>query len=317
MRARARLFEVLIAVLTATRAVAACPCQGSSGASAGVTTSLERFGVSLTESARVVHGAWLSGGHYSPLAAGDRQWAWDVGAIAGFRPIPSLELGVESAFGHQALTSPEFSTEHTGVGDTTVRIRWDAKDEPMPFEGTFPWPALTVVASLRVPTASADRNAAASGFGGRTGSVGASGSSEGLGTFEPAFAVVLTRSATPAWQFTLFGEGAVRAPDSFLGIDRHLGPRGFAQFSARFAPTPLMGVGLMTDLGWEGDVAYEGVTSPSTSQRLWTVGAFGYLWPAPTGFRWGALVRYAPPVEDVGKNATRATIVSVSLGYAR
>jgi hypothetical protein len=62
-------------------------------------------------------------------------------------------------------------------------------------------------------------------------------------------------------------------------------------------------------------VAYDGATNPDTSQRVWTVGAFCYLRAEPSRLRWGAMVRYAPPIDGVGKNASQSTSVAVSLGY--
>lgn len=278
---------------------------------------MDSFGVSVTETARVVHGAFHPNGDYSALAPGTRAWALDVTAVAGYRPIEALELSGEAAVGHQVFSSPEQSTAHTGFGDTTVRGRWEALDEPMPFERpAFRWPAVAFVASLRMPTASADRGAAASGFSGRAGSVGSSASSEGLGAWEPAAAVTLTKTFD-AWQIAGVGEVGYRFRDTYLGRDRQLAPRWLAQLGLRYAPSMSTGIGLVTDLGGEGPVAYDGAAAdPHTGQRLWTVSAYGYLLAEPTGLRCGAIVRYSPPIEGIDLNATRATSIGVSLAYS-
>jgi hypothetical protein len=301
--------------LAVSSSLHACPCQGSSGPVGAVTSQMDRFGVSLTETARVVHGAWRPNGTYSALAPGDMQSALDVTGTAGYRPIPVIELGAEAAFGHQSASSPYFSSRHTGFGDTTLRVRWDAIDEPMPYEKPpLPWPALTLVASLRIPTASLGRDESGV-FSGTTGSVGSSASSEGLGTWEPGLSAALVRSIEERFQLSLVGEAAYRLPDTSLGLERHLAPRFFAQVGIRYAPSQTTGIGLLTDVGAEGNVELEGIERPATSQRLWTVGGYGYIRVEGTGLRWGALVRYAAPIDGIARNASRTTSEAESLGY--
>jgi len=295
----------------------ACPCQGSSGPVGAVTSQTDRIGVSVTETARVVHGAWRSNGDYAPLAAGNRQWSLDFTGAVGYRPIPVVELGAETAFGRQSASSPDYASSQTGFGDMTFRVRWDAVDEPMSYEKTtLPWPSLTVVGSVRAPTASLGRDASGV-FSGTTGSVGSSASSEGLGTWETGAAAALVRAVAERFQFSLIGEAAYRFPDTSLGLERHLAPRFFGQLGARYMPTPTTGIGLLTDLGAEGNVVLEGIERPATNQRLWSVGAFGYLRTGSTGLGCGALIRYSPAIDDISRNATRATSLSLSLGYLR
>jgi hypothetical protein len=295
---------------------AACPCQGSSGPGASVTTAADIFGASLTETTRFVPGAWRANGDYARLGPGEQQSAEDLTAIAGYRPMPPLELSVEMAVGHESFTSPDFHTARTAFGDTTVRARWDAIDEPMPYQHPrIPWPALSLIVSLRMPTSPSGRGDASSVFSGTTGSVGSSATSEGLGAWEPSIGVAAVRSFDEHWQVSAYVEGAYRFPDSYLGVDRHLGPRLLAQLGARYAPTSTVGVGLTTDYGWEGPVSYPGTPTGDTSQRIWTVGAFCYLRAQPSRLRWGGMVRYAPPIDGVGKNASQSASVAVSLGY--
>jgi len=313
---RSRFAPFVAALCLLARSAAACPCQGSSGPAASVTSASEIVGASLTETTRFVSGAWRPNGDYGPLAPGERQSAEDVTAIVGYRPRPPLELSVEAAVGHESFTSPDFHMARTAFGDTTVRARWDVLDEPMPFEHPLVhFPAVTLLVSLRMPTSPSGRSGDNNVFSGTTGSVGSSATSEGLGAWEPSFGAALVRTFDERWQVSAYFEGAYRFADSYIGRDRQLGPRLLAQLGARFAPTPTTGVGLTTDYGWEGNVAYEGVTVPDSSQSIWTVGAFCYLRAQPSRLRWGAMVRYAPPVDGIGKNASQSTSVAVSLGY--
>jgi hypothetical protein len=303
-----------VALLLLGARAGACPCQGSSGPGGSVTTQSDRFGASFTETARWVHGAWRPHGEYASLAEGDRQAALDLTALAGYRPIPVVEIGAETAFGHESASFTHLSSARTGFGDTILRVRWDALDEPMPFE-KLPWPALSFVAAVRAPTAA--RGATSATFSGTTGSVGASASSEGLGAWEGSAALVLAKSLGTQWMLSALGEAAYRLPDSWTGIPRHLGPRAFAQLGVRYSPTNVVSFGMLTDLGWEGAVTYEGETSPTdSSQRLWTVSGYFLLKPPGTRFRWGLLARTAPRWDGVGKNAVAATSASVSIGYA-
>jgi hypothetical protein len=309
---RVAAFTVALVVLGGR--AGACPCQGSSGPGGSVTTQSEHFGASLTETARWVHGAWRPHGEYASLTEGDRQAALDLTALAGYRPIPVVEIGAETAFGHESASFTHLSSTRTGFGDTIVRVRWDALDEPMPFE-KLPWPALSVVGAVRAPTAA--RGATSATFSGTTGSVGSSASSEGLGAWEGSVAVVLTKSVESRWMVSALAEAAYRLPDTWTGIPRHLGPRVFTQLGVRYSPTNVVSFGILTDLGWEGSVSYEGETTPTdSSQRLWTVSGYFVLKPAGTRFRWGLLARTAPRFDGAGKNAVATTSASVSIGYA-
>jgi hypothetical protein len=312
----ARVAALTVALVLIGSRAGACPCQGSSGPGGSVTTQSERFGASLTETARWVHGAWRPRGEYASLAEGDRQSALDLTALAGYRPIPVVEIGAEAAFGHESASSTYVSSARTGFGDTVLRVRWDAIDEPMPFTPSkAPWPAVSFVAAVRAPTAA--RGATSATFSGTTGSVGASASSEGLGAWEGSAAAVFMRSVGNDWMLSAVGEAAYRLPDSWTGIPRHLGPRIFAQLGARYSPTNVVAFGVLTDLGWEGAVTYEGETAPTdSSQRLWTISGYFLLKPPGTGFRWGLLARTAPTVSSVGKNAVATTSAAVSVGYA-
>jgi hypothetical protein len=279
-----------------------------------VTTSAQRAGFSLTETARVVHGAFRQDGEYSPLTRGSSQRALDLTAIVAGRPAPPLEIAVESSVGREALAVPGYAGSRTGFGDTFVRARFEASDEPMPFEDTrLPWPSVAIIAAVRLPTAAGGELA---GRSTTAGSVGGSGSSVGLGATEASLAVALARSAGVSWSFSLVGEGAYRFRDDTLGRERHLGPRALVQGGARYSFSPEVGVGGLVDLGWEGDVAYAGVTRAETAQRSVALSAYGYLRARYSPLRWGLLVRHVPALDGLAVNALSTTSLAVSLGYS-
>ena len=63
----------LLAIASAGGHGLACPCQGSSGPGAALTSRFQTVGASLTESARWVHGAWDAKGRYGALSSASRQ----------------------------------------------------------------------------------------------------------------------------------------------------------------------------------------------------------------------------------------------------
>lgn len=327
MTGRPAALAAIAVALVAARAEG-CPCQGSAGPGGSVTTPSERFGASVTETARAVNGAWGPRGEFASLAPGSRIASLDLTAIAGYRPVSEIEASAEAAFGHESAALPYVTSTRTGFGDLTIRVRWDAVDEPMPFTASpLRWPALSLVWSVRAPTAargtttfvgSTSSSAAPNGaFSGTTGSVGASASSEGLGAWEGSFAAVLLERLGTEVQVSALGEAAYRLPDSWTGVDRHLAPRFFTQVGARYSPSEVVSVGALTDFGWEGNVELDGDAVPESNQRLWTVSAYFLLKPPGTGLRWGFLARTAPPVSDIGVNALATTSVGVSMGYAK
>jgi hypothetical protein len=299
----------------------ACPCQGSSGPGAALTSQSERVGASVTDTVRVVHGAWNPYGDYSALGDGRMQWLVDFAVALGYRPAEPLELGVQLAYGWQSVSAPGgFHSERTGFGDTAFNLRWEALDEPMPYRSVFPYPALAVIGGVRAPTGTVTRVSGQQRGplqSGTTGAVGATASSQGLGAWEVSMAldaqkVLLARRL----QLNLSGEMAFRMPDDTLGVERQLGPRALGQVNLRYMPSRLWGFGALTDLGWEGDITFDGERRRGTGQRLWSLGAFAYLVVRPTNLRSGILVRHAPPVDGISVNAVGATSIGVSLGYA-
>jgi hypothetical protein len=314
---RVLLLAALLIALSAE--LHACPCRGSSGPGAALTGRTELFGVNAMESARVVHGSWDPHGQYAPLSSDSLQYLLDVSFAAAVRFQEHFELAAESAVGHQSVSTRGFASERTGPGDTVLRLRWEAMDEPMPYEASAAYrPALAVIAGIRAPTGTLDRASTSRGVAsGTTGSVGATASSQGLGAWETGAALSVQKVYRARYGIDWIGEVAYRFSDDALGLERQLGPRAFGQVGVRYLPSATTGIGIFTDLGWEAAVAYEGETRAGTAQRLWNIGLFGFWLHPRTGLRSGAMLRYAPPVDSISVNAVGATTVSVSLGYSR
>jgi hypothetical protein len=273
----------------------------------------------LTESARIVPGVWTDG-DYRALAGTSRQVSLDFVFALGVRPADRFELGADVAYGRQSVSALGFASQQTGFGDLSLHVRYEAIDEPMPFEQPpLLHPSLAMIVGLRTPSGSlelADARGEGGAMSGTTGSAGASASSQSLGAWEPSIAVELRQTEKARYQLSFVGEGAYRFPDSRLGVDRHLGPRLLAQLNFRYIPSAVWGVGALTDLGWEDAVSIDGMRHQGSGQRLWSVGLYGYVSVAETGFRAGAMVRHAPPLSGVSVNAVGATTLAVSVGYA-
>jgi hypothetical protein len=222
------------------------------------------------------------------------------------------------AYGRQSVSALGFASQQTGFGDLALHVRYEAIDEPMPFERPpVLHPSLALIAGLRTPSGSLERSGGPRGaMSGTTGSAGASASSQSLGAWEPSIAAELRQTEKARYQLSFVGECAYRFPDAALGVDRHLGPRLLAQLNFRYMPSALWGVGALTDIGWEDAVSLQGLRREGSGQRLWSLGFYGYLTVAETGFRSGAMLRYAPPLDGVSANAVGATTLAISLGYA-
>lgn len=313
---RALATALALGLLSASHA-SACPCQGSTGPGGAVTRRGDTWGASVAETVRTVHGAFRSNGDYASLDGQRAARAIDIAALVGVRPVRAVEVSLESAVGHQSFSSPEVSSTRTGFGDVLLRGRWEALGEPLPFVRTaLPWPSVTIALALRAPLAS-NTSLSRSGFSGTTGSVGTAASSEGLGAWEAAGGLVLARSFGRRWQGTAIAEGAYRFPDGTLGMSRHLPVRVFGQLGLRYMPSDTIGVGLLGDYGTEGDVVLRGSAQAGTAQHLWAVSCYSFVKTGEAGLRWGALVRWVPPLDGAGRNAIAATSFGVSLGTAR
>jgi hypothetical protein len=316
----ARVTGVLVALAMATTlgTAHACPCQGAAGPGAALTNPAQLYGLSTTTTGRWVHGVWSPDGGYAPLGPQSRQWMVDLSLAAALRPIANLEVGVESAVGYQSVMAPGIDSERGGFGDTLTRVRWEAIDEPMPFVKERPLlsPALALIGSVRAPTGyvGAHTSEAQSGT---TGSIGSSASAQGLGAWEGSLAAEVARTFERKLRVGLVGEAAYRLPDEALGLERHLGPRLLGQLNLRYRPTVSWGFGVITDIGWEDLVEYEGIRRAGTAQRLFGMAGYWYMLFPDAGLRIGAMLRHAPAIEGISVNAVGATSLAFSVGYAR
>jgi hypothetical protein len=184
----------------------------------------------------------------------------------------------------------------------------------MPHARSLWRPAIAWLGSLRAPTGNAARSDASSA--GRI-LAGSDVSSQSLGAWELALALEARHSPNERWHVISLLEGAWRAPDDSLSIDRQLGPRLLGQVTVSHDLEPDISLGLLTDLTWEGDVELEGERRSGTGQRLWNVGVVANAALAESGLQATTTLLYAPPISGVGINAIGTTVFGVSVGYSR
>jgi hypothetical protein len=113
------------------------------------------------------------------------------------------------------------------------------------------------------------------------------------------------------------GEGAVRAADTTLGVERRLGPRIAGQVNAWCWPHPSWVVSLASNLSWEGNASVAGETQPGTFSRFLQVSA-GVAYAVPDSKLRPALgFRQVLPTAALGTNAAVATTIELSLAVVR
>lgn len=275
-----------------------------------MTREDQRFGASLTETAGATQGSWDRDGHYVPLGAGSHDFSTDFSLHLGVRASDRVEATVEGGFRRESMTMPGMSHADTAFGDVVARVRWDALAEPMAWEKK-PWPSLTLIGSLRMPTG----GLAPHDPSGTTGAMMSGMPSQGLGAWEPALALLIERRLPPHFRFLALGEGGYRFQDSRRGYERQLAPRLLGRIGAHYLFTDTFGVGLASDFGWEGNVSVDGRSLDRTAERLWALGAFLYTM-AGDHFRWGSMLRWTPPIDGPSSNAVASTSLSVALSWA-
>lgn len=257
-----------------------------------------------------MHGYWDADGDYVPMQGFQRRL--DLFATGSHRVVPSLELSLSSVFGTATRVAPGgFSADSTGFGDTVARGRWDVHDAPVPHRRSLLNPAVTLIASIRVPTA-----AQTTTHQSHPGSQGSS-LSDGLGTWEGALAVDLSHALHDDWQIGVLLEGALRAPDGSFGVARALGPRLLAQATLGHYVFRALELGALADIEWEGDTTLAGETVSGTGRRAINVGAFVSFVPPDSPLRTGFQLRHSPTFDGFGVNAVATTQIGVSLGYVR
>jgi hypothetical protein len=301
---------VLAGSLAASRAGVACPCRGSAGPAAPLTAPFEVLGGNVTELAELAHGSWNASGDYTPLSDDERRSRLHLLLALGVRPVEPLELSAQLGYGRSSVSSKDFQSSHTGFGDTMLGARFLLLEEPMGHVGGFPWPAVTAILAARAPTGSLTDDGAPG-----SGSLGSSGSSDALGTWEAGGGVEARRRLTDSWELVVLGEAAYRFSDDALGLERQLGPRLLGYASVSYDVDELS-LGALTSLEWEGEVAFDDRTRSGTAQRLLSAGAFVSWLLREPGLRGGVLLRTAPPLDAINANVFGATTFGLSLGWS-
>lgn len=290
----------------------ACACRGTSGPGAALTMPDETFGAAAVLVARHGLGAWDERGGYHAFGGSVKQDTFELTLGGAVRVHDTVEVAafaplVWSRFVASSGASGQDETTK-GFGDASARLRWEAyRASPIDYDA---WVS-TVAAglALRAPTGTGSRTAGAGG-------VGSPASSTGLGTWEVAGSLDLRLRLSTRWQTGAVGELAWRAPDTSLGQDRHLGPRGLGRVLIAWFPEPMTSLGAHVDVALEGDVTYRGETAHGSRQRLVTTGLFGMV-DLPYGLRLGGFAAVAPPVANLSINAVASVSAGVSLGFSR
>lgn len=295
---------VATAVLVHAPASLACPCSDNPGSSGPLTTTRDRVGVALSESVSAAHGVWDGEGRYSRFDGSRGSLFWTL--AGAFRPVTRLELHAELGAGTSYLRAAGFEAEHRGLSDATLGAFYDAVDEPMPYERA-PWPSLTVLARVRIPTGGTESTST-------TGSTDSTGGRSGLGAYEATLGFRAAKALTPRNTLSASGELSLRLSDESLGARRQLGPRAFGMLAITRSVSSELSLELLTSLTWEGEVAFRGERVSGTAQRLWNVEGAA-IWTIADGLGATASAGGAPPVDFVSRNTLGGVRGGVSLTY--
>jgi len=309
------LAGVAIAIAGALEAppAGACgSCRSPSGPGSAVIAPWETLGGVVAATTRYALGAYGANGRYSPFSSGGIATE-ELGVAVGYRPISPVEFAVLGGVAREQVHLPRFSTKQAALADSQLRLRWEPLVEaPLDLPHLPKRPSLGVALTARLPTGTVSRSGLSSG------GVGSTAASQGLGAAEFALASDLRKTFARKVQIAAIAEGALRLPDQTLGLARALGPRVSGRLLALWFASRRVTAGLSVDAALEGDVRYEGARAraPASGQRSIGVSSFvGWKWES--GFRGGAAVAYTPGIDGLGKNATSAIGLTVSLGFAR
>lgn len=302
-------------VAFARPALACGSCRGPGGAGSALTAPWQTWGVSLTETMRLGHGIFDQRSRYRSFGAESHDRVVELAFAAAYRPASAVELGATSAYGNVMVGGPSFRSRRGALGDLALRVRWEALDEPpidLPSGSRRPSIGLTV--SLRLPTGTVDRSGD-SGAGPSPGTVGSTATSQGLGTTEVALAIDVRKTFAQRYQLGAVVEGAWRAPDDSVGLERHLGPRGLARMMGLVFQGDVT-FGAFVDLAAETDVTYGGRRSLASGQRALSLGLSASL-KTDVGFRAGLSVVHQPAIDGASMNAVAATGLTAFMAFTR
>jgi len=287
----------LLATLLGLGHARACSCSGQGPASA-LTRPDQTWGVRLSERLLLGYGAFNAHGEYAAFAPNEHDRSVEYGLLAAYR-WQRLELSGSFGYSARSAAISDQAERSVGFGDTTLRARYEAANEPEPWQ-TGIYPALAMLGSVRLPTGHATGLAA-----------------RGLGTTELALGVVLERALSRSFRAGLVAEVAGRLPDTSLGVTRRLGPRASVEFTLSCFATADWVVSALLGLRWEGNASLRQREQSGTAQRTTELGAALSWQPWSSPFRAGFAERYAPAIDQLGENTVRNVTSEIWLGIVR
>jgi hypothetical protein len=289
---------VLFAALALwTTRVDACSCSGQGPASA-LTRLDQSYGVRLSERFVLGQGASNAHGQYQAFAPGEHDRSLEYALLMAYR-LQRLELAATVGYGTRSAAFSEVSERTSGLSDTLLRARYEAAEEPEPWQNGV-YPGLAMLGTLRLPTAEAEGLAP-----------------RGLGTYEFALGVSLERSFARVFRAGLLAELAGRLPDTTLGFTRRLGPRASAELTLSYFATPDLVISALIGTRWEGNVSVQQRKQYGTAQRLTELGAAISFQPWKSPLRAGFAQRYAPGIDGLSANTLLGLTSEFWVGYVR
>lgn len=297
-------------------ALACGSCRGPGGAGSALTAPWQRWGVSAAQTMRIGHGVTDQNSTFRAFRKDSHDRVLELALAAAVRPIDAIELGATAAYGNVMVGGPGFRSSRGALGDLALRVRWEVLGEPpIELSGQQRLPAVGLTLTTRLPTGPVDRVSDAGSAGPSPGTVGSTATSQGLGTFEGAFALDVRKSFASKYQIGAVGELGLRAPDEALGLDRALGPRGLVRLMAMTFVGD-MTFGFFADVAAEGNVSYGGRTAPDSNQRTTAFGLSASL-KTDVGIRTGLAVSVQPPIDGFSTNAVPSTGLSTFLAFTK
>lgn len=275
----------------------ACSCSGQGPASA-LTRPDQTWGVRLSERLVLGQGAWNAHSTYQPFATREHDRTIEYSLLAAYR-WKRIELSSVFAYGARMAEISSESARTVGWGDVALRGRFEALEEPMPWQ-KLEYPALALLAGVRLPTAEA------TGIAPR-----------GSGAVELSIGVSVERTFARDFRAGIVGEFAGRLPDTSTGVSRRLGPRATAEATLSYFAARDWVLSTLIGIRWEGDVVVGARRQYGTAQRLTEVGAVVSWQPWSSPFRAGFAQRYAPALDALGANTVQNATSELWLAYVR
>jgi len=285
------------AVLSCSLRAHACSCSGQGPASA-LTRPDQTYGVRLSERLLLGEGATNAHGRYAAFAPSERDRSLEYALMIAYR-IQRFELAGTLGYGTRNAALSDAAERSTGLSDTTLRVRFEAAEEPMPWQGGV-YPSVALLFTMRFPSAKA------TGLAPR-----------GLGATELAVGMVLERSFAEVFRLGLLAELGNRWPDTTLGVDRRLGLRASAELTLSYFASRDWVLSTLLSTRWEGNVRVRDREQSGTAQRLTEIGAAVSFQPWTSPLRAGFAQRYAPGLDQLSANTVQSFTSEFWVGYVR